>query len=411
MKYFSWHILLNIVICMSSVETLHPVIVRGEIWRKKHDDGSYHYVYNMYDIHTGPYAPEPQLKTKINNLVVTQREVLIRNFKQLNPKSTKILIEDMASNPDGTYVMPMELLNAIDKLSSNADELLAKFFMHLKTNGISQAFNIEYRQKRLNTITYTMLRGITETLAIIANMPMIVAQLGDNIIKEYNAYQQAGMTEALLLKFKPQLEFTIGDLKGEVDAVLNKIKNYQDGPILSQYYQMESDNIKNLNTKINQILNSSQEKTFRVFIRTTNSDIFQMVFPVYGGHLLDVNALHEIYQDSQAIQKTFLIAGCAHVYNVADMLPQLDYELIYETGINKSIVKRAVKNINDGTDTDTLMNMSIEKASNSLQPTITAMVELLTVFQKRNPFNMSFFDLLLVDNPEAGWQPGHGVIQ
>src|ERR1700722_2877757 len=102
---------LFILCALFVVPSLYPVIVRGEVWRKKRDDGSYQYVYGMYDFHLGvAHTYIGSHFPALFELAVKQANTLIDNLRKISLADSLVLFEDSSIDHNGVSIFPAGFL-------------------------------------------------------------------------------------------------------------------------------------------------------------------------------------------------------------------------------------------------------------------------------------------------------------
>jgi len=404
-----------LVVGLLVFQSTQTVIVRGEIWRLKRQDGSYCYVYAMYDMHIAALQTDPNIQIKkLLDLAQSQYRTLIHNFKILPQKDIKILIEDPHSYQSGKLTIPEDIYKASKALIGSDRDILEGLVGQLKREGIEFVINIDVRQQRCLTLTYNTLMNMMSGLEILVSNPEILQMMdSQTIVKQLNAFHEAGLSTASLSKYKGAMDLKNRNLLEELESAIDKVEHYQDGPLLSAYYREQIDLIKSGNKNLYQLMRESKEKTMKEFevVLGGKAMLYGMGFVMQGATLLDMNALHEIYQSVNDTKKIFLIAGGVHVFNVTRILPKMGYELVYETGAQDSLFEAIAKDSAKQSSLDVFMNMNpadLEVTLANMQKTSSAFSPL---FKKRIILNPKFFDLMLSDDPQEGWALGHGPIQ
>jgi hypothetical protein len=91
------------------------------------------------------------------------------------------------------------------------------------------------------------------------------------------------------------------------------------------------------------------------------------------------------------------------------MLNSLGYTRIYETGTDLSRVPSVTNPLYDIDEVMSMSNAEYQKSVAEISSQTARTI--IPMFQKRVVFSPQFFDLMLSNDPEAGWLHGHGVIQ
>lgn len=358
-----YKILICFSITITGFQQLFPVIVRGEIWRRKREDSTYCYLYNMYDVHISyiPGLPEKirqQIKD-LGDLILHgqyQYMTLVSAFKTILSNDIKILVEDSSAYQNGTSVFPSEFIKLLAKIhgSDQSIELLHAISSRLKTDGISSIINIDYRQKRSAAIAYDKLMVEAINLSHRINSQSADAQ----IIQQLYTLKDNGLNIKNIQPYDSVLNITMEELLKEFDNASNSAQKYQDGPILRSYYMRQIKQIHSQSKAMYKKMSKNHAKKYRSFAISFGENVkrFETLFTSWGTQLVDLNALHEIYNNATTSKKVFLIAGAAHVYNVAAMLPKLGWERIFSTGIREESIETVVTPLRAMTNFDFMMH-------------------------------------------------------
>lgn len=359
---------------MTIFQPMFSVIVRGEIWRKNRGDGTYCYTYTMYDTHISyiPGLPEKirqQIKD-ISDLVLygqVQYMFLVSAFKNILSDNIKIVVEDSATYNNGTSVFPSEFIQLIAKIQGSAQpiELLRGISSRLKSDGIPPVITIDYRQKRSAAIAYDKLMVEAINLSHRINSRSEDTQA----MQQLHMLRDNGLSVKNIQSHDSALNVSMQALLDEFDNAINNIKQYQDGPILGSYYKRHIGQIHEQSKVMYKKMRKAHAKKYRSFAVSFGEDVgrFETLFTSWGTQLVDLNALHEIHHNMATNKKIFLIAGAAHVYNVATMLPKLGWERIFSTGIRQESIETVVTPLRAMTNFDLMMRDS--KAFNQAKET------------------------------------------
>jgi hypothetical protein len=410
--------LLFLVTGLLAFQSTHTVIVRGEIWRKKRDDGSYCYVYGMYDIHIINIVGEPQLASKLDfkklfDFGDNQYKTLVQNLKKLSPKKVAVLVEDSYSYASGTLFLPSgfsQMINQATQRGAKVDvlhEIASKF----KRDGI-EPINIDYRQKRMAAVSYDDTLVLHAQVQGLLSDPIVTMIVHNPVFDELRKIEVSLST---LSQYDSRMNFKMQVILDEFEDEVGKIKTYSDSEVLSSYYAKQIQRTRLQGKETYLLMQRAKEQKYTTFLSNVSprfSKRFRTTFVAYGGMLVEMNALHEIYQSMHTKDKVFLIAGSAHVCNTVNVLQQLGYERVYETGAMVSQLKPVYDSLEAMYDTDIIMSMQEAEYSNVISDLSSSVLNnVLLLLQKRMVFNPKFFDLMLADNPEEGWALGHGPIQ
>jgi hypothetical protein len=407
-----------LVIGLLISQSMHTVIVRGEIWRKQKDDGSYYYVYAMYDLHVGCLMAEPNLGSKIDfkkliDFSDNQYQILLKNLKKLPQKNVMTLVEDSYTDRAGNPILPESISQMLSKIAKTDKkiDLLQGLVSRFKQAGVTSVTNIDYRHKRMASVTYDGLIWKAFGMEFQVSSPSMLAMMGNEATQENNRLRSAGLTLDNIKNNESILNFKMQDIAGDIENMISTVQGYTDNQLLFDYYAGQIQSIRSQGQKTYSLVLAAREKKFNEFLRgfADKEPRFAIAFLLYGATLLEMKALHEIYQNMNTKEKMFLIAGGAHVYSIVSTLQRLGYERVYETGADLS---RHSIITNPMYDLDSIMAMSYADYSTFTMEQSSKTAQLIMpIFTKKTVFNPKFFDLMLSDDPQEGWALGHGPIQ
>jgi hypothetical protein len=256
--------------------------VRAEVWQKKGQDGNYTFLYCFYDIHFSALnkrldkmTPSLQnfLPSRIPSVSIRQRKELCAALNK--DKDSVVLAEDMSVD-----------------INSKTIPSFAK-----------SMFDISRDTEFLSLAQDCMESGIT----------MINLECRQNKAMLYNYFscKQFGKEPGFLAPSCQSAE-------EETDAVIEEIKNYDNGIFLNLYTTKE---LKKYEQSRKQFLEEFSQKGSYNIISAIYRDI----------PLLDIRAINHINMLSHK-KRIVLAMGGAHIDRITPLLPVLGYEKVAEAG-------------------------------------------------------------------------------
>lgn len=142
---------------------------------------------------------------------------------------------------------------------------------------------------------------------------------------------------------------TVVSLHKEVVDEIEKIKKYNDGKLLNDFYKKTIGRVRTDLAKMH--LSESQKATIAHYCAHLRSKKYRQQLEklcIFDSALIDVNILHSIAACPRA-PFIFVVAGGSHTIQVADLLQSIGYEMVFATlhsefePVDISVLDRFVK--------------------------------------------------------------------
>jgi hypothetical protein len=218
----------------------------------------------------------------------TQQQVLNTALQQCDRAKTKILIEDLSSVGSGGRL-------ACGRYQVNSrGGILGGLAEKCRCMGL-EVDNVEYRYCRVSSLG-----------------PVL-----NNLNQRPKAFPSVAGT-------------TVAVLANEIDAIVQEITTYTDGPILEAVYQH---NIKQVQPQLTHFKNNShKDMSVAEYLESHSKPKERLEFLkhllTFDSCLLDLKMAHAICAPCKA-EKVVAIAGGAHIARVSELLEKVGYEVVY----------------------------------------------------------------------------------
>jgi len=386
--------------------TAHSVIIRGEILRKKRPDGTYIYVYAFSDLHYNNMKSANINKQDLASQAKTQKALLMHHVSILPQNTTKTLIEDPFTHKEikKHVTGPLDIVLQ-GQYAHRPDLLTGNPCLALKKNKIAVR-NIDYRQKRLTFFSYFNFLQYAKNIEALAyheaHNNAYTQHPTQSNLKIYHNLKKAGISYPHMLNASHLYDLPVKEFLQEIGQSIRKILSYNDGPVLKEYYANECQRIKESSRITYNKMRGSQKMLMSEFLANLGNkqDHFVTAYTSsFAYTLVDMHALHEIYQSYKNTDKIILLAGSAHTDNIVNQLYTIGYEKVLEEGVSRDEI--AYTNFFDTAldSLDDVMHTSQIQLDNYMILTQNAVQYVEKILAKSPLMPSYFFEKISLENP------------
>ena len=301
---------LFIILLVFITHSVAAFVSQGDIWRKRNEaNKEFQYIYCLSDVH------DSQGSQLFAARDITCRNTFLNMVDKIDKKNALFIIEDPFSYV-GNHVGFKQYLDLV--LAAKSDIFLSLLASTSSNKGCN-VVNVESRRLRIASIS--CLAGIHNILA--------------GLIPQLQGLTSAQKEQAINTIKNLLNNFTAKDIFDEYAHLADEIKSFNDGTILTDYYQETLTQIeKEGKTVLRKLKDSKKDMaTFctELFPSLSKRTAFYDGFLLWALELVDMKALHSIYNASDK-KKIFLIMGFQHIQAISPVLEQLGYEKVKTVG-------------------------------------------------------------------------------
>jgi|GEM_PF-2520251 len=303
----------NAILCailgtLSLAISSHAYIHQIDIWHKLDSKGKItQKLYCMSDIHGLDLAPSPEEKLSHIKAEQEQRAALLDQCKKLEGNSTLFIVEDAASVTDIKHPKIQSLMSLNKKawrdrpLAPGNQPLLLHYLADLLREEKQNVANAETRQVRSGA--YSVYNAA------------LIYKANDTVFQK------------IISLFAPTNQEIAEEFKNSM--ALARTFCTTDGPTLAKYYtgalaqlaatMSFTDKLAKTAGYYHDFIKYCSELPISIPAQFVHGNLLK-----WGADILDINALHHIYQAS-GYRKICVIMGGSHIFNISTVLPNLGY--------------------------------------------------------------------------------------
>ena len=341
----------NVIVCLLCLiitQQSYAIIVRGEVLRKQRPDGTYNYVYALYDVGYESTLINPSLlkenSPNFSQLTYDQSHNLLNYLTMMPQDKTTFLVEDGYHYQDNTPVLSGTM--------QQFDTLINQFYFNMaaecgKKKEIRRV-NIEFRQKPISALKYLAFCDLESLLTLEKNNRFTQPCFSKHIYHLVQALKEDNSIKEKLTNQQNEYDLPIKNFLESFLDTLVTITTYNDGEVLNSYYHTELEQIIKQGEHTFSTMANNVDLQFSKFITTLGHEkgsIFAGNYVNYAANFISIKALHEIHQSFTTTDNTFLLTNLSQANNIVEKLKQLEgYESINYKGVSQDIIQKFLQN-------------------------------------------------------------------